>query len=204
MGGFARLYDIDLNNGYDSIVPTMVESFSDVLIGLVAMLVLSASMSTLSSLVLTSSSTLTLDLVKGHIIKDMSEKRQLRWIRWLVVVFVGVSVVLAVIQYRFKVAFIAQFMGISWGALSGSFIGPFIYGLFWKRTTSSSVLASFIFGVGFTTVNMFLKIIPSSVMAGAVTMVASLVIVPLVSLMTKRVSNEVIEHSFSDVKALLD
>jgi SSS family solute:Na+ symporter len=204
MGGFARLYDIDLNNGYDSIVPTMVESFSDVLIGLVAMLVLSASMSTLSSLVLTSSSTLTLDLVKGHIIKDMSEKRQLRWIRWLVVVFVGVSVVLAVIQYRFKVAFIAQFMGISWGALSGSFIGPFIYGLFWKRTTSSSVMASFIFGVGFTTVNMFLKIIPSSVMAGAVTMVASLVIVPLVSLMTKRVSNEVIEHSFSDVKALLD
>lgn len=204
MGGFARLYDFDLNRGFDSIIPTMIESFSDVLIGLVAMLVLSASMSTLSSLVLTSSSTLTLDLIKGNIAKNMNEKQQLRCIRWLVVVFVVISVVLAIVQYRFKVAFIAQFMGISWGALSGSFIGPFIYGLFWKRTTPSSVLASFIFGVGFTTVNMFLKIISSSVVAGAVTMAASLIIVPLVSLVSKRVPAEVIEHSFSDIKAFLD
>ena len=49
----------------------MLETLPDILIGIVIILVLSASMSTLSSLVLTSSSTLTLDLLRGSIIKNM-------------------------------------------------------------------------------------------------------------------------------------
>ena len=123
LGGFGRLFSdkIDIAaNGYDSVVPTMLSGLPDLLIAIVVILVLSASMSTLSSLVLTSSSTLTLDLLKGNVIKDMDEKRQVRIMRWLIVVFVAISVVIALIQYRSNVTFIAQLMGVSWGALAGA------------------------------------------------------------------------------------
>ena len=85
---------------YDSIIPTMLSTLPDVLIGLVIVLVLSASMSTLSSLVLTSSSTLTLDLIKGNIVRDMSEKKQLLTMRVLLVAFILISMVIALLQYR--------------------------------------------------------------------------------------------------------
>ena len=81
------------------------------------MLVLSASMSTLSSLVLTSSSTLTLDLLKDNIMKKMSEKKQIVTMQVLIVFFIVVSVVIALDPPTF----IAQLMGISWGALAGAF-----------------------------------------------------------------------------------
>ena len=71
-------------------------------------------MSTLSSLVLASSSTLTIDVIKDNIVKDMDEKRQVLWRKILIVVFILISVILAVIQYKSNVTFIAQLMGISW------------------------------------------------------------------------------------------
>ena len=138
LGGFGRLFSDQIDiaaNGYDSVVPTMLSGLSDLLIGIVVILVLSASMSTLSSLVLASSSTLTLDFLKGHVIKDMDEKKQVWWMKILIVVFIGISVVLAIIQYKSSVTFIAQLMGVSWGALAGAFLAPFMYGLYWKKTT---------------------------------------------------------------------
>ena len=135
LGGFGRLFSDQIDiaaNGYDSVVPTMLSGLSDFLIGVVVILVLSASMSTLSSLVLASSSTLTLDFLKGHVIKDMDEKKQVKWMKGLIVVFIGISVVLAIIQYKSSVTFIAQLMGVSWGALAGAFLAPFMYGLYWK------------------------------------------------------------------------
>ena len=104
---------------------------------MVVILVLSASMSTLSSLVLTSSSTLTLDLLKGRVVKDMDEKKQLLIMRALIVVFIAISAVIAIVQYKSNVTFIAQMMGVSWGALAGAFLAPFLYGLYWKRTTKA-------------------------------------------------------------------
>ena len=145
LGGFGRLFSDQIDvaaNGYDSIIPTMLSGLSDVLIAVVVILVLSASMSTLSSLVLASSSTLTLDFLKDHFIKDMDEKRQIRIIRGLIVVFIAISVVLAIIQYRSSVTFIAQLMGVSWGALAGAFLAPFLYGLYWKKATSAACWAS--------------------------------------------------------------
>ena len=94
----------------------MLSGLPDVLLAVVVVLVLSASMSTLSSLVLTSSSTLTLDLLKDHVWKDMDQKRQVFVMRCLIVVFIAISVVLAIIQYRSNVTFIARLMGVSWGA----------------------------------------------------------------------------------------
>ena len=120
LGGFGRLFDnaaIYAEDGsviYDSIVPHMLSTLPDILIGIVVVLVLSASMSTLASLVLTSSSTLTLDFLKDNIIKDMSEKNQVRTMQVLVVFFIVLSVAIALDPPTF----IAQLMGISWGALA--------------------------------------------------------------------------------------
>src|SRR5699024_1133858 len=125
LGGFGRLFSDQVDvaaQGYDAIVPTMLEGLSTVLIAVVVILVLSASMSTLSSLVLASSSTLTLDFLKATIKKDMDEKRQILTMRLLIVVFIAISVVLAIVQYRSNVTFIAQLMGVSWGALAGAFL----------------------------------------------------------------------------------
>ena len=148
LGGFGRLFSdrIDIAaNGYDSVIPTMLSDLSTVLIALVVVLVLAASMSTLSSLVMTSSSTLTLDFIKGAVVKDLSEKKQLLIMRLLIVVFIAISVVLAIVQYKSSVTFIAQLMGVSWGALAGAFLAPFLYGLYWKRVSKASVWVCFVF-----------------------------------------------------------
>ena len=197
LGGFGRLYadQIAFNPEtgapvYDSVVPSMLSTLPDLLIGLVIVLVLSASMSTLSSLVLTSSSTLTIDLIKGHLVKDMDEKRQLVTMRVLLVAFVVLSAGIALWQYTSPVNFIAQLMGISWGALAGAFLGPFLWGLYSNRISRAAVWASFIVGVGLTTVNMFIGFIASPVNAGAIAMLLSLLVVPLVSAFTPAVPFE--------------
>ena len=169
---------------------------------LAALLVLSASMSTLSSLVLTSSSTLTLDFLKDLRKGGMSEKRQLFTMRLLIVVFIAVSVVIAILQYSRNVTFIAQLMGISWGALAGAFLAPFLYGLYWKRTTSAACWVSFLFSSAVMTLNIFFRsafpaILQSPINAGAFCMLAGLVLVPLVSLVTRAPDRAMVEDCFS-------
>ncbi len=115
LGGFGRLYGnrVDVAaDGYDVIIPAMLENLSPLLIGIVVILVLSASMSTLSSLVMASSSTLTLDLLKDNVIKDMDEKKQVRIMRGLIVVFIAISVLIAIVQHTSNITFIAQLMGV--------------------------------------------------------------------------------------------
>ena len=205
LGGFGRLFSDQVDvaaNGFDSIIPTMLSGLPDVLIGIVVILVLSASMSTLSSLVLTSSSTITLDLLKGHVYKKMKEKKQLSIMRVLIVVFVVISVVIALIQYKSNVTFIAQLMGISWGAMAGAFLAPFLYGLYWKRTTTAACWVNFIFSVAFMMANMVAKgIFPdwlkSPINAGAFCMLAGLIIVPVVSLFTPSPDKEKVDRAFA-------
>ena len=199
LGGFGRLFanaDIYDENGkvvYDTIVPSMLSTLPDLLIGIVIVLVLSASMSTLSSLVLTSSSTLTLDLIKEVFVKDMKDKTQLLIMRILVVVFIVVSVVIALNPPMF----IAQLMGVSWGALAGAFLAPFMYGLYSKKITRAAVWTSYGIGVGFTVLNMMTKLIASPINAGAFTMVAGLIVVPLVSLITPKMKKEYVDEIFT-------
>ena len=110
LGGFGRLYGDRVNvaaDGYDAIIPAMLENLSPLLIGIVVILVLSASMSTLSSLVMASSSTLTLDLLKDNVVKDMDEKKQVLTMRALIVVFIAISVVIAIVQHKSNITFIA-------------------------------------------------------------------------------------------------
>ncbi len=205
LGGFGRLFSDRIAiaaNGYDSVVPAMLSGLPDILIGVVVILVLSASMSTLSSLVLTSSSTLTLDLLKGHVVKNMDGKKQLRIMRELIVVFIAISVVLAIVQYRSNVTFIAQLMGVSWGALAGAFLAPFLYGLYWKGTTSAACWTSFVFSTAVMIANVlarsaFPTLLQSPINAGAFCMIAGLVIVPLVSAFTRKPEKDLVQNAFS-------
>ena len=198
LGGFGRLFDspaiykADGSIVYDAIVPSMLATLPDILIGIVIVLVLSASMSTLSSLVLTSASTLTLDFIKGTIVKKMDDKKQLIYIRVLIVFFIVISVVLALNPPTF----IAQLMGISWGALAGAFLAPFLYGLYWKGVTKAGVWASFICGVGITVSNMFFKFIASPINAGAAAMIVGLIVTPVVSLISPKLDKKFLEGTF--------
>lgn len=205
LGGFGRLMSdkVDIAaNGYDSIIPTMLQGLPDILIAVVIVLVLSASMSTLSSLVLASSSTLTLDLLKTTIMKDMDEKKQLRCIRFFIVIFIAISVVIAILQYKSNVTFIAQLMGISWGALAGAFLAPLLYSLYSKKTTKASVWCCFIFSTIVMTANILCKsafpaVLQSPINCGAFVMMMGLVIIPIVSAFTKKQDKETIDAFFS-------
>ena len=198
LGGFGRLFYTPGENGtviFDDIIPTMLENLPDLLMAVVVILVLSASMSTLSSLVLTSSSTVTIDLIKP-LSKNFSEKKQLITLRIFIAVFVIISAVIALLQHMFNISSIAQLMGISWGALAGAFLAPFLYGLYWKGVTRAAVWASFAAGVGITVSNMFLKFIASPINAGAAAMIAGIVIVPAVSLITPKLNKDSVNEMF--------
>lgn len=206
LGGFGRLYDVNIaSEGYDAIIPTMLENLAPVLIGIVVVLVLSASMSTLSSLVLTSSSTITLDLIKSHIKKDMKEKRQLLTMRIFVVIFIAISAAVAIFQYKSDseaVGYIAQLMGLSWGALAGAFLAPFLWGLYLKRTSKIAVWFSFLFGplfmIGTTIFHSHLPaLLQSPINCGAFAMLTTLVLVPIISLCDRRAPSQAVQEAFT-------
>jgi len=204
LGGFGRLYGGVVNvatDGYDAIVPKMISELSPLLVGIVVVLVLSASMSTLSALVMASSSTFTIDFLKESFMKDMDEKKQLLIMRVLIVVFIAISVVIAIIQYRSNLTFIAQLMGVSWGALAGAFLAPFLYGLYWKRTTKAAAWFSMNFGAGLMVLNLLFRktfpvILQSPINAGAFAMLANLIFVPLISFFTPKLDKAEVEADF--------
>lgn len=225
LGGLGRLFcttDSGVNgltfietlaNGkpnYDSIVPAILKaSVPEFLFGVVVVLVLAASMSTLASLVLSSSSTITVDLIKPFVKKEMGEKKQVFIMRIFIAVFLLISVLIAINKDALNEMGIniPALMSISWGTLSGSFLAPFMYGLFSKKITKAAVWTSFITGVGITVGTMILfnlGLFPeltqwaasfticgyslnlaSPINWGAITMLLGLIEVPLISLFTK-------------------
>ena len=214
LGGFGRLYDPVVVNGkiaFDSIVPAMLVTLPDVLIALVVLLVLSASMSTLASLVLTSSSTMTLDLIYrdkkslpgevedgtiDDIVAEKIERRKVVVMRVLIMFFIAISLLIALNPPTF----IAQLMGISWGALAGAFLAPFMLGLYWRGVTTVSVWACFIWGVGITVVNMLLGNPINPINCGAIAMVGGFPVVWIVSLLTKKMPQQIVDTIFGCYK----
>lgn len=213
LGGFGRLFGMPpvLPSGkldFDSIVPSMLATLPDVIIALVVLLVLSASMSTLASLVLTSSSTMTLDLIyrdkksmpgeveEGEINDEVAEKiehRKVVVMRVLIVFFIVISLLIALNPPTF----IAQLMGISWGALAGAFLAPFMLGLYWRGVTTASVWACFIWGVGITVVNMLAGNPINPVNCGAIAMLGGFPVVWLVSLFTRKLNKTFVDEIFN-------
>ena len=216
LGGFGRLFGTPpvLPNGklaFDSIVPSMLVTLPDVIIALVVLLVLSASMSTLASLVLTSSSTMTLDLIyrdkkalpgeveEGTIDDVVSEKIEFRKVvimRVLIIFFIVISLMIALNPPTF----IAQLMGISWGALAGAFLAPFMLGLYWRGVTTASVWACFVWGVGITVVNMLIGNPINPINCGAIAMLGGFPVVWVVSLLTPKMNRARVDRIFECYK----
>lgn len=205
LGGFGRLFSDQIDiaaNGFDSVIPTMLSGLSPMLIAFVVILVLSASMSTLSSLVMASSSTLTIDFLKELFFQKMSEKKQVLCMRFLIVVFIAISSILALIQYKSSVTFIAQLMGVSWGALAGAFLAPFMYSLYAKWVTKAACWASFLFGSILMMANIFFResfpaIMQSPINCGVIAMFSGLVIVPVVSIFTPKPDKKLVDETFA-------
>ena len=214
LGGFGRLFvdtAFDPARGkfaFDSIIPQMLSGLPGALMALVMLLVLSASMSTLASLVLTSSSTLTLDIIfrdrvsgfdevpSGQIDDSVAakvERRKVVVMRVLIVFFIAISLMIALNPPHF----IAQLMGISWGALAGAFLAPFLYGLYWKGVTRAGVWACFAWGVGLTVVNMLLGNPVNPIDCGAVAMLGGFVVVPLVSFVSPHLPAAAVDKVFA-------
>lgn len=224
LGGFGKLYYGEMSRGgyisssgvvmFDKVIPTMLSELAPVIVALIIVLVLAASMSTLSSLVLTSSSTLTLDVVKpfAERKKEMSEKKSVFIMRVFIVFFIAISAVIAILKDSIwsDSVFIAQMMGVSWGALAGAFLAPFLYGLYWKKTTKAAVVASFVFGTGLEIVQLLISVgwlklsggflgfvFTNSLYSGVFAMVGGLIIVPIVSLISKKTLPKNIDDKFS-------
>ncbi len=221
LGGFGKLYTDEMAESgfiseggtvmFDKVVPTMLSDLAPIVVALIVVLVLAASMSTLSSLVLTSSSTLTLDVVKPACKQKLTEKQSITIMRVLIVFFIAVSAVIAILKDTLwkDSVFIAQMMGVSWGALAGAFLAPFLYGLYWKKTTRAAVAASFLFGTGLEIVQLCISmnwitvsgglafVFKTSLHSGVFAMLGGLILVPIVSLLTQKTLPQNIDEKFS-------
>ncbi|MEG1687365.1 MAG: sodium:solute symporter family protein [Angelakisella sp.] len=112
--------------GSDVMIPQiLVRTLPPVLLGVVLVLVLSASVSTLSGITLTSCSTFAVDLVGS--VRSITKKQSLTLTRWLCVLFIAGSFLIA--SFRSP---ILTLMSFSWGAVAGSFLPPYLLGLYFK------------------------------------------------------------------------
>ena len=216
VGALSGLFPAELLAGVkgDNIIPVLLKEVIPVgLVGVIAVLILSASMSTLSSVSLASASVVAVDLYKGKICREASDRRVNVVMKSLCVVFILISVVLAILNEEFGFSAIAYMMGISWGTLAGCFIGPFVLGLMWRRVTRSAAWTSvisclvltgiLIFTLGYchpacdgSFGSAFVCGINCSPMIGSICMIFSMIVTVAVSLCTKRPSDEAIYESF--------
>ena len=146
---------------------------------IILLLILSASMSTLAALVLISSSSMVKDFYAGFINKNVSDNKLTLFMRYSSVFFILLSVIIALM----KPDTIVAILGISWGALGATFLGPFIWGLFWKKATKTGAFASAILGLS-TCIILYILGMPSP-QAGTIGMMVSLIVNPVVSLVYK-------------------
>ncbi|MDD6311603.1 MAG: sodium:solute symporter [Firmicutes bacterium] len=220
LGGFGRLYADQIKyqaDGvtplFDTIVPSMLATLPSIVIAVVIVLVLSASMSTLSSLVLTSSSTFTLDVIDPATKGTMNEKSKVTVMRIFILFFILISAIIAVVKDAHpEITFIAQMMGVSWGALAGAFLAPFLYGLYWKGVTKTATLVCFIWGCAVEILQLYISffavdisgwgpvlsyLFASSIRSGVLAMVGGLIIVPIISLITPKSDAKEVEQTFA-------
>ncbi len=214
-GALSFFFPEDLKGVTDAyVIPTMLSiAVPAGLTGIIAVLILSASMSTLSSVSLAGASVIAVDLYKGAISRRASDRRVNTVMRVLCLCFVGTSVVLAILNEQFGIAAIAYMMGLSWGTLAGCFLGPFVLGVLWKRVTKPAVWSSMISSLVLTVVLIFLfgydkndwscsfgealkGGVASSPLIGTICMLFSLFITTVVSLLTKRPDDSIIEEAF--------
>lgn len=178
---------------YDMIMPTMLSTYlPELLLAVIMLLILSASMSTLASMILVSSSAITIDLYKGYLNKEVSEKTSVAMMRVLSAVFIIASYLIS----RMQIGFIVTLMSLSWGVLSGAFMAPYILGIYWKGVTKAGAYAGLYSG-GTAAIVLTFALGPSnSPLAASIAMIIPFLVVPLVSLFTPKVNSEILEKAF--------
>jgi len=201
IGTFGRLFLSETPNNMDTVMPqVMTAALPSVLLGIILVLLLSASMSTLSSLVLVSSSSISMDLIKGVIKPSVKDKTTVIWMRSLCGVFVAVSLLIALLNPTA----IVNMMSYSWGALAGCFIGPFLYGVKWKGVTKAGAWTAVIVGLAFTVPMMIMSMIGGILPAwlnpaptiGAISMLLCLIVTPAASFLSRKFDADHIERVF--------
>ncbi|MBO5889187.1 MAG: hypothetical protein J6Q58_03515, partial [Clostridia bacterium] len=165
-----------------------------ILLAVIMILLLSASMSTLQAIVLTSASAVAIDFIPTVINKEIPQKRQVLLTRILCLVFVACSFIFATLN----IPIIVSLMSFSWGVVSGCFIGPYVVGLFSKKITKVGAYAGMF--VGLIKVGLFTLIITlvsdfstaakMSPEMGVLAMALSFIAVPIVSALTKNSATE--------------
>lgn len=177
------------------LVPQIIaQTLPDVVASLVLILVLSASMSTLASLVLVSSTTFVVDFLGSTFRVKAAKNKTVSMIRLFCLIFILLSLTVAFI----KPAFILNLMALSWGTVAGTFLAPYLFGLYWKGTTKSGAWAGTVSGLGLSLIlSVYFKFSSDYIpIAGTVAMVVPLLIVPLVSLFTKKLPQPHLEQVF--------
>jgi len=161
----------------------------------ILLLILSASMSTLSSLVLVSSSAIAIDLYKGHVNPQISKENSVAMMRFLSALFI----ILSYFTARYEFGIIITLMSLSWGAVAGAFMAPYLYGLFWKRTTLAGAYAGMITGLVVSIGLFFYLSAEKSAVASSLGMIIPFFIVPLVSVLTKKPDGALIQKAFEKI-----
>ncbi|MFZ5646405.1 MAG: sodium:solute symporter family protein [Bacillota bacterium] len=180
----------------DLLMPTLINNIlPEIGAAVILLLVLSASMSTLASLVLVSSSAITIDLLKT-VRPDMGDRQGTTAMRLFCLLFIALSLVLALAQPQI----ILSLMAMSWGTVAGFFLAPYIYGLFWRGATPASAWAGALAGLVFSVaMSLYYKLNPGVMPTiGSLAMLIPLVVMPVVALFTKPLPDEYIRKVFGD------
>lgn len=219
VGSMSRLV---LNNqlpadGHDAVIPQVLTTALSgnvatvCILAVILLLLLSASMSTLSSVVLSSASAVSVDFVPS-VVKNYSPKNQMILTRVLCLLFVALSYIFA----TQNITIIVNIMSFSWGIVSGAFIGPYVWGIYSKKTTKAGAWAGIICGLltvivttiiltvsglgaeGATVGTAFKAASAKAPEMGCAAMAVSIIVVPIVSAFTRKFDKEHIEKCFQN------
>ncbi|MBE6596085.1 MAG: sodium:solute symporter family protein [Ruminococcaceae bacterium] len=213
-GALSAFFPEVANVPHAQVIPIMLSIVIPTgLTGIIAVLILSASMSTLASVSLVSASVISVDIYKGAVNRGATDKKVTIVMRSFCLLFVATSVIIAILNEKFGIAAIAYMMGISWGTLAGCFIGPFVLGVLWKKVTRSAVWCSAIGSLILTAVLIVVfgydkndwncsfatalkDGVATSPLIGVICMAFSIVITVVVSLITKKLDNQTVYNAF--------
>lgn len=191
----------------DYIVPNMLKdsSLPTVLLGVIIVLLLSASVSTLCSITLSAGSALSIDLVSVKIKKDMTDAKKGKLTKIFCVLFIILSYVVANTKTP-----ILDMMSYSWGIISGSFLAPYVLALYYKGLNKYGAWAGILTGfciaiipAGSKILNLcgvsaalVLKLMSQGPLYACIAMLCSVAMCILVSALTKKKSEKEVSDFF--------
>ena len=100
-------------------------------------------------------------------------------------------------------------MGVSWGALAGSFLAPFMYGLYMKKVPKAAVWVNYVIGIGISVASFVcnltgvkfnsavLEYFKSPINAGMLAMLLGIAVTPLITLIAPAKDTDRTDKIFS-------